>query len=161
MDEIHPPSGSLQEWGIGAVQQRRQFEATLGMIRAVVIYALKRGMQKCYVLITDAFARILRKIGVELKQIGPAVDYRGMRTPYLIDLRESVLSMTKKSSAVRELFRRSRHAYVRISSVTLDDTIDLVSEYAPDHSLFNETIFRDTVLLPAENDSDLRQGTGS
>ena len=150
-----PLPNSLEEWGIGAVTSRQQFERTLGMVRAVVIYALKRGMERCFVLITDAFARMLRKIGVELIQVGPAVDYRGTRTPYLIEMRDSVLSMSARSSSARQLFKRSRHAYVRISSVAARDEVDTVSEFSPDHSLFNETLFRDTVLLPAENDSAL------
>lgn len=156
-DEQRRPSlNSLEDWGIGAVRQKQQFEVTLGMVRAVVIYALKRGMTHCFVLITDAFARMLRKLGVLLVQVGPAVDYRGMRTPYLIELRKSVLNMTNRSSATKAMFKRAKHAYVRISSVALDDTVDCVSEYTPDHSLFNETLFRETVLQPAEDDSDLR-----
>jgi hypothetical protein len=38
--------------------------------------------------------------------------------------------------------------------------VDTVSEFSPDHSLFNETIFRETVLLPAEDDLNLCAGTG-
>ncbi|MCB1818045.1 MAG: hypothetical protein KDI77_08940, partial [Gammaproteobacteria bacterium] len=129
--------------------------------RAAGIYALKRDIDFCIMLITDAFARMLRTLGVKLHQAGPATDHRGMRTAYLVDMRESVVSMAKKSSAVRDLFKRSKHAYVRISSVSTDDTIDYVSEFAPDHSLFNETIFRETVLLPAEDDSDLRSSVGT
>ena len=110
-------------------------------------------------LITDAFARLLRQAGCHpASSAGPATNHRGIRTAYLVDMREAVVSMARQSSAVRDLFRRSKRAYVRISHVTLDDTIDCVSEYAPDHSLFNETIFRETVLLPAEDDSDLRVG---
>ena len=157
--QLEPDPNSLEAWGIGAIGKKQQFEVTLGMIRAAGIYALKRDIDYCIMLITDAFARLLRKLGITLRQAGPAIEHRGMRTPYLVDMRESVMSMAKKSSAVRDLFRRSKHAYVRISSVAMDDTIDCVSEYTPDHSLFNETIFRETVLLPAEKDSDLRAGS--
>lgn len=159
--QLGPEPNSLAAWGIGSIGKKQQFEVTLGMIRAAGIYALKRDINYCIMLITDAFARMLRTLGVTLRQVGPAKDHRGMRTPYLVDMRESVMSMAKKSSAVRDFFRRSKHAYVRISTVTMDDTVDCVSEYAPDHSLFNETIFRETVLLPAEKDSDLRAGVGT
>ncbi|HPQ26191.1 MAG: PEP-CTERM/exosortase system-associated acyltransferase [Chromatiaceae bacterium] len=159
--QLHPEPNSLEAWGIGSIGKKQQFEITLGMIRAAGIYALKRDIDFCIMLITDAFARMLRTLGVKLHQAGPATDHRGMRTAYLVDMRESVVSMAKKSSAVRDLFKRSKHAYVRISSVSTDDTIDYVSEFAPDHSLFNETIFRETVLLPAEDDSDLRSSVGT
>ena len=157
--DLQPDPDSLAAWGIGAIGKRQQFEVTLGMIRAVGIYALKRELN-CIMLITDPFARMLRTLGVILRQVGPAIEHRGMRTPYLVEMRDSVMSMGRKSSATRALFRRSRQAYVRISRVALDDTVDSVSEYAPDHSLFNETIFRETVLLPAEKDSALGTGLG-
>jgi len=68
--------------------------------------------------------------------------------------------MSQESSVVRGMLRRSKHAYVRISSVAGKDLVDTVSEFSPDHSLFNETIFRETVLLPAEDDLDLCAGVG-
>mgnify|MGYP006302917315 CR=1 FL=1 len=147
---------SLQAWGIGAVGSAEQFEVTIGMIRTLVIFILKRNLKYCVFLVTDAFARLLTKLGLNLKQVGPPTQHRGMRTAYVIDMRETALLMSKRSSLVRDMYRRSKHAYVRISSVMSESGIDTVSEYAPDHSLFNETIFRETVLVPAEKDSDLQ-----
>lgn len=151
-----PEPNSLQAWGIGSVGKAQQFEVTIGMIRTLVIFALKRKLTYCVFLVTDAFARLLRTLGLNLRQVGSPTEHRGMRTAYLIDMRETAMLMSKKSSKVRDLYRRSKHAYVRISSVASNDAIDCVSEYAPDHSLFNETVFRETVLLPAETDSDLQ-----
>jgi N-acyl amino acid synthase of PEP-CTERM/exosortase system len=156
-DNDHMPSN----WKIGPVGKHQQFEVTLGMMRAVGIYALKRKIDHCILMITDPFARMLRTLGVTIRQVGPPTEFLGTRTTYLVNMREAVSSMSKRSSSVRALFRRSRHAYVRLSSVSVGDTIDTVSEFAPDHSLFNETIFRDTVLLPAEKDSSLRAGWGN
>lgn len=156
-EDFHPVPNSLEAWGIGSVGKKHQFEVTLGMIRAAGIYALKRDINYCIMLVTDPFARMLRMLGVKLHQAGPATEHRGMRTAYLVDMRESVMSMASKSSAVRKMFKRSQHAYVRISTKGTEDFVDCISEFAPDHSLFNETIFRETVLLPAEQDSELRK----
>lgn len=147
---------SLESWGIGPVGKHQQFEVTVGMMRAAGIFALKRKIDCCVLMITDAFARLLRTLGVKLQQVGPPTEYLGMRTAYLVNMRDTVMAMSQRSSKFRALFRRSKHAYVRISGVD-SDTIDTVSEYAPDHSLFNETLFRETVLLPAENDPSLRK----
>jgi N-acyl amino acid synthase of PEP-CTERM/exosortase system len=155
LDDDPDDPDSLAAWGIGAVGKKQQFEVTLGMIRAAGIYALKRDIGHCILLITDPFARMLRTLGVRLRQAGPVTEHRGMRTAYLVDMRESVMSMAKRSTAVRDLFRRARRAYVRISSVEGCGNVDAVSEFALDHALFNETIFRETVLLPPEKDSDL------
>jgi N-acyl amino acid synthase of PEP-CTERM/exosortase system len=152
---VVPGPNSLAAWGIGSIGKSQQFEVTLGMIRTIIIFALKRDIDYCVMLVTDAFARLLRKLGVSLHQAGPVTEHRGLRTTYLVNMRESALSMSKKSSAIRGLLKRSRHAYVRISSVETDNPVDSVSEFAPDHSLFNETVFRESVLLPAEKDSGL------
>ncbi len=153
--DSEPAPNSLEAWGIGPIGRSQQFEVTIGMIRTMVIFTLKRKLSYCVFLVTDAFARLLRKLGLNLQQMGPAIEHRGQRTAYLIDMRETALLMSKKSSAVRAVYRRSKHAYSRISSVASGDTVDYVSEFAPDHSLFNETVFRDTVLSPAESDSNL------
>jgi N-acyl amino acid synthase of PEP-CTERM/exosortase system len=157
---VQLPPNSPEAWGIGPIGKAQQFEVTIGMIRTLVIFILKRDLTYCVLLVTDAFARLLRKLGLKLTQVGPAVEHRGMRTAYMIDMRETAMRMSKRSSMVRGMFRRSRHAYVRISSVASNDSVDCVSDYAPDYSLFNETVFRETVLLPAENDSDLRLVAG-
>ena len=149
---------SLLAWGIGPIGKAQQFEVTIGMIRTLVIFILKRRLTHCVFLVTDSFARLLRKLGLNLIQVGPATDHRGVRTAYVIDMRETAMSMSKRSSMVRRMYKRSRHAYVRISTIATNDSMDCVSEYAPDHSIFNETVFRETVLLPAEQDSDLRSG---
>jgi N-acyl amino acid synthase of PEP-CTERM/exosortase system len=68
----------LAAWRIGAIGRKQQFEVTLGMIRAAGIYALKRDIDYCILLITDPFARMLRTLGIRLYQAGPATDHRGM-----------------------------------------------------------------------------------
>lgn len=156
-----PAEDSLERWGIGAVGKQHQFEVTLGMMRAVGIYALKRKQNACIMMITPPFARMLRTLGVTMQQVGPPTEYLGVRTAYLVDMRKAVDSMARKSTEVRRLFKRAKHAYVRISSVANKEMVDTVSEFSPDHSLFNETMFRESVLLPAEQDSDLKSGTGS
>lgn len=159
--EVSLPDGvvsgpnSLAAWGIGSIGNSQRFEVTLGMIRSIIIFALKRDIDFCVMLITDAFARLLRKLGVSLHQAGPTAEHRGLRTPYLVNMRESALSMSSKSSAIRDLLRRSRYAYVRISSVAADQAVDSVSEYSPEASLFNETVFRESVLVPTNDDSGL------
>lgn len=154
---VQPAPNSLEAWGIGPIGNSQQFEVTIGMIRTMVIFTLKRKLTYCVFLVTDAFARLLRKLGLNLTQVGPPIEHRGSRTAYVIDMRETALAMSQKSSAVRGMYKRSRHAYLRISSIASNDAIDCVSEYAPDHSLFNESVFHETVLVPAEDDSDLRE----
>ncbi|HHI75653.1 MAG TPA: PEP-CTERM/exosortase system-associated acyltransferase [Gammaproteobacteria bacterium] len=152
--EVAPVSVAVQDelarWDIGSVASRERFEVILGMLRAVAIFSLKRDIDYCYMLITPPFVRLLRKLGVVLHQAGAPVEYRGKRSPYMADMRESIQNMIGRSREVKKLFARARLSYVRISKVVQDPEVELVSEFSPEHSLFNETLFRETVLQPEE-----------
>ena len=148
--ELAPSLLGWHAWGnleLGNVVSRERLEVILGMLRATSIFALKRRMESCVVFVNHAFARILRGLGIVMHEVGPVVEHRGLRTAYLINVRESILSMSLKSPNTRQFFRRSRLAYVRISSVASNPQVECVSEFATGHSLFNESLFRES---PAE-----------
>jgi hypothetical protein len=83
----------------------------LGLIRTIVVYGLERGIEHCYVLVTDAFARLLRRIGVVLHSVGVATEHRGFRAPYLMGLRETAASLCDRSAITHALFARAIDAY--------------------------------------------------
>ena len=62
-------------------------------------------------LITRPFARILERLGVILRQVGEATEYRGTRIPYMVNLRESEGAMAHKCSRVAGLLGRRELAY--------------------------------------------------
>lgn len=103
----------------GSVVRNGEPEILLGMIRAVVIYGIERGIKYSYLLVTDAVARLLRRVGVVLHLAGTPTDHRGIRTPYRVGLRESAVSMSAKSEVIRHLFARKALAYRPFSA--LDD----------------------------------------
>ncbi len=97
--------------GFGHVAPDRESEVMLGMLRAITVCGLERGIEHCYLLVTNAFARLLRRIGVLLHSVGVATEHRGLRAPYLIELRESATSSCNQSTAIHALFARAIHAY--------------------------------------------------
>ncbi|HRD50977.1 MAG: PEP-CTERM/exosortase system-associated acyltransferase [Candidatus Competibacter sp.] len=101
--------------GFGHVTPDRESEVMLGMLRAITVCSLERGIEYCYLLVTDAFARLLRRIGVVLHSVGAATQHRGLRAPYLIELRESAAASCNQSAAVHALFARAIHAYLPCS----------------------------------------------
>jgi N-acyl amino acid synthase of PEP-CTERM/exosortase system len=86
-------------------------QVMLGLFRTVMVYGLERGIDHCYLLVTDAFARLLRRIGVVLHSVGAATQHRGIRAPYLINLKESAQSACNRSAAIHNLCDRAIHAY--------------------------------------------------
>jgi N-acyl-L-homoserine lactone synthetase len=98
-------------------------DVLLGVLRTINVYGTARGIEHCYLLVTEAFARLLRRMGVVLRQAGSAVDYRGFRTPYVVSLRESAASMRATAPAIERLFSCERLAYRRSSEID-EDTVD-------------------------------------
>jgi N-acyl amino acid synthase of PEP-CTERM/exosortase system len=109
--------------GLAHVPKSRELEVLVGLVRAVTVCGLQRGIERCYVLITDAFARLLGRLGLVLQPAGDPVDHRGLRVPYLYLLRDSVLSASARNDALRDFFARDIMAYRRSSEID-NDTID-------------------------------------
>ena len=102
----------------GPVSRHGESEILLGMIRAIVIYGLERDIEHCYLLVTEAFARLLRRLGVVLHRAGKAIEHRGLRTPYRVGLRENAAALSARSPAISQLFARRALAYQPFSALT-------------------------------------------
>jgi N-acyl amino acid synthase of PEP-CTERM/exosortase system len=104
------------DW-IGAIEGSAQFEVTWGMLRAVSYYGIEHGIDYSYMLITRPFSRLLNRLGIILYQSGIMKEHRGMRAPFLVDFRESIPSVSNKSSHVRELFQRRHLSWQPVSGL--------------------------------------------
>jgi N-acyl amino acid synthase of PEP-CTERM/exosortase system len=104
---------------IGFVSSREESEVLLGMIRAIIFRALERQLDHLYILVTRALARLLKRLGVVCEQAGREVEHRGLRAPYLIDLRKSRDAIAVRSRMTAELFSRPDLAYLRYSESDL------------------------------------------
>ena len=117
----HEINGHLDR-NFGAVARSGEPEILLGLLRTIFIYGLERGIEYSYLLVTDALARLLRRIGVVLHPAGTPTDHRGLRTPYHVKLRESAAAMNAKSTVIHHLFSRKALAYQPFSA--LDDVME-------------------------------------
>lgn len=57
-----------------------------GLIRAAGVYSARNGINDWYFLVTPALACLLRKGGLDLKQIGNACEHRGLRIPFRLSV---------------------------------------------------------------------------
>ena len=107
---------------------------TLGLIRAARQYLLSHNIQFSYFLITAQLARILERVGMEIKPVGPPVDHRGPRRPYVHDVKNGYRTMRDKSPLVYEMFQVSP-AYKHYSKTQVRKTArQFVSDEASDSS---------------------------
>jgi len=113
------PSGAWTEEVAGVSDRRRERDVLVGLVRAITEYALDHGLRLGYMLITDAFAKLLQRLGVVFHQVGEKTEYRGMRAPYCIDYALSKHHMCARSAEIAELFEAWDQAYRPISDLRL------------------------------------------
>jgi N-acyl amino acid synthase of PEP-CTERM/exosortase system len=80
---------------------------SLGLIRAAREYCLSHEIRFSFFLITDQLARILIRVGMEIKPVGPRIQHRGLRQPYIHDNKEGYKAMELKSPLVYKMFQTS------------------------------------------------------
>lgn len=85
------------------VPHPRYPEILLSFIRAVFAWSRENDVRHCYFLINRALARTLKRLNLELTPVGDSCEHRGIRTPYLVDLRLSEQRMLEKLSVFKEL----------------------------------------------------------
>lgn len=101
----------------GSVARNGEPEVLLGMLRTIFVYGLECSLEHNYLLVTDAFARLLRRIGVVLHRVGSPTHHRGLRTPYRVELRECAASVSAKSDVIRHMVARKTLAYRPFSAL--------------------------------------------
>lgn len=114
------PSGPRERWMeevAGVSDRRKERDVLLGLVRAITEYCLDHGIRLGYMFITDAFAKVLQRLGVVFHQVGGKTEYRGIRAPYCIDYALSKHHMCARSADLAELFDAWDLAYRPISEL--------------------------------------------
>ncbi|MEJ2200383.1 MAG: PEP-CTERM/exosortase system-associated acyltransferase [Desulfuromonadaceae bacterium] len=72
-------------------EQRRQFESRIvaGLYQCVYHESLARGLTHWYAVMVKGLYCLLRRWGITWTPIGPAVEYHGLRSPYLAIIAEN------------------------------------------------------------------------
>ena len=99
---IDGKSGQLSK----TVPHPRYPEILLSFIRATFAWSRENDVRYCYFLINRALARTLKRLNLQLTPVGDSCEHRGVRTPYLVDLRLSEQRMLEKLSVFKELNSR-------------------------------------------------------
>ena len=79
-------------------------EILLSFIRATFAWSRENDVRYCYFLINQALARTLKRLNLQLIQVGDSCEHRGVRTPYQVNLRVSEQRMLEKLPVFNELY---------------------------------------------------------
>jgi len=84
----------------------REPEIMLGLLRAAASFSRIHDIKYWYFMTTAGIARMAGRVNILLKPIGPAVQHRGDRYPFLADLNESELLVRGKSAEFAAMFAK-------------------------------------------------------
>ncbi|MGZ8162239.1 MAG: PEP-CTERM/exosortase system-associated acyltransferase [Methylobacter sp.] len=109
-NDVDPPHGIIDD--------RREFEEThnvkllhnhhcknrsiiWGLLRVAAEYGYRNNIQNCFFLTTNALAKIIRKSGLKMLNIGEPCYYNGERFPFKMDVTETYFSETWKDHSAK------------------------------------------------------------
>ena len=87
-------------------ERRRRHEVVIGLYKAIYQESKRRGLTHWYAVMTKGIATLLNKLGFDFQAIGDPVDYHGIRTPYLGEIKNTEQEMSSKNPQLYEEFTK-------------------------------------------------------
>lgn len=90
-----------------SVKERRKDEnaIVLGLYRCLYKESLEKGITHWYAVMARGLYLLLKKIAIIPCQIGPEVQYHGLRAPYLLDLAKIMDYLEEKNPCLHQHFK--------------------------------------------------------
>jgi len=90
-----------------AVRERRKNEnaIVLGLYRCLYKECLETGLTHLYAVMARGLFLLLKKISINFRQIGPEVNYHGLRTPYILDLAQMMVDLKERNPQLYHYFK--------------------------------------------------------
>ncbi len=92
---------------LGSSYRAKESWILLGLLRAVRQFSEETRRRYWLFYATDPLARLVRNAGFDIKAIGPHIEHRGLRRPYLFDRLTGALEMHKKAPDVWAMYSES------------------------------------------------------
>ena len=92
-------------------------EIILGLLRAAVDYSHEHNITNWYFLTTPALARIINRLCIQLIKVGSPCNHRGVRHPFIANLKEAEKQATEGSSLIADWRSKSKASYRRFSEL--------------------------------------------
>jgi len=75
-----------------AASLRRRYESDLvyGLYHSIYQESIERGMTHLFAVMAEGLFVILQRWGLDFKPVGPAIDYHGLRRPYIAAIEENM-----------------------------------------------------------------------
>ncbi len=87
-------------------ERRREPDLVLSLYKAIYHESKRRNITHWYAVMTKGLYILLKRFGIDFEPIGQPVDYHGIRTPYLGDIKKIEHEVSIKNPKLYEEFTR-------------------------------------------------------
>lgn len=118
--EYENDGGKQEETPSGSRERRKEPEILIGLLRALFVYCLEHDIDYLLFLTTPALSRLLTRLNLQLEAVGPPIQHRGLRCPYLLDAEEAYFSLPHTSPDIATMFQRpmAYHPFSQLAILT-------------------------------------------
>lgn len=97
-EEPHPAAA------VSLADRRKEPAIMIGLLRAAYWYSRVNGISHWVFMAAPSLIRLLRNLGFEIQQVGPVVEYKGMRAPHVCDMETFAEKLVVKSPQLHRMF---------------------------------------------------------
>lgn len=95
-----------------------------GLLRAAAVYSQENNIPYWYFLTTPALARMINRLNVQLIKVGSACNHRGIRYPFLANLKDAVQEISEGCPDMSVMLKNKAAAYRRFTELDLPREIE-------------------------------------
>jgi N-acyl amino acid synthase of PEP-CTERM/exosortase system len=88
-------SSEQLRWRDKAANSCKASDVLVSLVRAIAGYCVENGIPRTVFFVTPALARILRRLKIDLTEIGDSIQHRGFRIPYVVDPLQVLKTLNK------------------------------------------------------------------
>jgi len=98
------PGGKGDDFETALADRRTQPAILIGLLRAAYWYSRTNGITHWVFMAAPSLVRLLKYLGFSMSQVGPVVDFKGMRAPHVCDMETFAAKLETRSPEIYRMF---------------------------------------------------------
>jgi N-acyl amino acid synthase of PEP-CTERM/exosortase system len=90
-------------------KRKNKDQIVLGLYRCIYRESLEIGLSHLYAIMAKGLFLLLKRIGINFIQVGPKIEYHGIRTPYIVYIKEMMEEFSRTNNALYRCFIEEDH----------------------------------------------------
>lgn len=85
-------------------KRKNENQIVINLYRCIYRESMERGLTHLYAVMAKGLFLLLNRIGICFTQVGPGIEYHGMRTPYICSVQDIMEEFSRKNKDLHQCF---------------------------------------------------------